>query len=66
MHKVKSVISSFSTLFLQRNLTMAAKTDVGDNYMIIDVGANLTNKKFNRDVESVIKRAGESGEGFNV
>lgn len=32
-----------------------------DNYIIVDIGANLTNKKFSRDLDSVIKRAKESG-----
>jgi len=32
-----------------------------DNYIIVDVGANLTNKKFSRDLDSVIQRAKDSG-----
>ena len=32
-----------------------------DNYIIVDIGANLTNKKFNRDLDSVIKRAKDAG-----
>lgn len=32
-----------------------------ENYVLIDVGANLTNKKFNRDLDSVIQRAKDSG-----
>ncbi len=32
-----------------------------DNYIIVDIGANLTNKKFARDLDSVIKRAKEAG-----
>ncbi|CAH1954615.1 unnamed protein product [Acanthoscelides obtectus] len=32
-----------------------------ENYILIDVGANLTNKKFGRDLESVIQRAKDSG-----
>ena len=27
-----------------------------DNYIIVDVGANLTNKKFARDLDAVIQR----------
>ena len=27
-----------------------------DNYIIVDVGANLTNKKFSRDLDAVIQR----------
>ena len=33
-----------------------------DNYIIVDVGANLTNKKFSRDLDSVLQRAKDSGE----
>lgn len=33
-----------------------------DNYIIVDVGANLTSKKFSRDLDSVIKRAKNAGE----
>ncbi|GAB6028418.1 hypothetical protein CHUAL_002578 [Chamberlinius hualienensis] len=30
-------------------------------YILIDIGANLTNKKFSRDLESVIRRAKDAG-----
>ncbi|XP_046402077.1 3'-5' ssDNA/RNA exonuclease TatD [Ischnura elegans] len=32
-----------------------------ENYVIVDVGANLTNKKFSRDLDSVIQRAKDAG-----
>ncbi|KAL1129816.1 hypothetical protein AAG570_012760 [Ranatra chinensis] len=32
-----------------------------ENYILVDVGANLTNKKFGRDLESVISRAKDAG-----
>ena len=32
------------------------------DYMIVDVGANLTNKKFARDLDAVIDRAKEAGD----
>lgn len=32
-----------------------------ENYILIDVGANLTNKKYTRDLDSVIQRAKDSG-----
>lgn len=32
-----------------------------DNYVLIDVGANLTNRKFSRDLESVVQRAKDAG-----
>lgn len=35
--------------------------DASDNYILVDIGANLTNKKFSRDVDSVVQRAKEVG-----
>ena len=35
-----------------------------ENYILVDVGANLTNKKYSRDLESVIQRARDSGITF--
>lgn len=32
-----------------------------ENLIVIDVGANLTNKKYSRDLSSVIQRAQEAG-----
>lgn len=32
-----------------------------DNYILVDIGANLTNKKFARDLDSVIQRAKQAG-----
>lgn len=32
-----------------------------DNYLLIDVGSNMINKKFSRDLESVLQRAKDSG-----
>ncbi|KAK9497354.1 hypothetical protein O3M35_004687 [Rhynocoris fuscipes] len=32
-----------------------------ENYILVDVGANLTNRKYSRDLESVITRAKDSG-----
>lgn len=32
-----------------------------ENLIVIDVGANLTNKKYSRDLDSVIQRAKDSG-----
>ena len=31
------------------------------NYIIVDIGASLTNKKFSRDLDAVIQRAREAG-----
>lgn len=32
-----------------------------DNLIVIDAGANLTNKKYSRDLDSVIQRAKDAG-----
>lgn len=32
-----------------------------ENYILVDVGANLTNKKYSRDLEAVVQRARDSG-----
>ena len=39
----------------------AVLESLNDQYFIIDVCANLTNKKFARDVDSVIQRAKNAG-----
>lgn len=39
----------------------AVLESLDDQYFIIDVCANLTNKKFARDVDSVIQRAENAG-----
>lgn len=33
-----------------------------ENLILIDVGANLTNKKYIRDLDAVVQRAKDSGE----
>ena len=35
-----------------------------NNYIIVDVGANLTNKKFSRDLDAVIQRAKDAGKNI--
>lgn len=32
-----------------------------ENLIVVDIGANLTNKKYSRDLESVIQRAKDAG-----
>lgn len=32
-----------------------------ENLIVIDIGANLTNKKYSRDLDSVIQRAKDAG-----
>ncbi|XP_071868466.1 3'-5' ssDNA/RNA exonuclease TatD [Bombus fervidus] len=39
----------------------SAMTQCYENYIIVDVGANLTNKKYSRDLDSVIQRAKDAG-----
>ncbi|XP_008476723.1 uncharacterized protein LOC103513656 [Diaphorina citri] len=43
------------------NNELTKLTNCFDNYVLIDVGANLTNRKFGRDLESVVQRAKDSG-----
>lgn len=35
-----------------------------DNLIVVDVGANLTNKKYSRDLDSVVQRAKDSGKSI--
>jgi len=37
-----------------------------DNYLLIDAGSNMVNKKFSRDLESVLQRAKDSGVPHDV
>ncbi|XP_058805091.1 3'-5' ssDNA/RNA exonuclease TatD isoform X3 [Phymastichus coffea] len=41
--------------------TSSAMTQCYENYVLVDVGANLTNKKYNRDLDSVVQRAKDAG-----
>ena len=41
--------------------TVDSKTLDSETYVLVDIGANLTNKKFSRDLDSVISRAREAG-----
>nr|ADD38159.1 Deoxyribonuclease tatD [Lepeophtheirus salmonis] len=44
-----------------KNINNCALLNKLGNYIIVDIGANLTNKKFSRDLDSVIQRAKDSG-----
>lgn len=35
-----------------------------ENLIVIDIGANLTNKKYSRDLDCVIQRAKDAGESI--
>lgn len=37
-----------------------------DNLIVVDVGANLTNKKYSRDLDSVVQRAKDSGKSISI
>lgn len=37
-----------------------------ENLILIDVGANLTNKKYSRDLDAVVQRAQDSGQLLNI
>ncbi|KAL1460961.1 hypothetical protein WDU94_012895 [Cyamophila willieti] len=52
--------SSSSNNNINNNNTTTLSNQL-DNYVLIDVGANLTNRKFSRDLESVVQRAKDAG-----
>lgn len=35
-----------------------------ENLIVIDIGANLTNKKYSRDLDSVVQRAKDAGKAL--
>lgn len=45
----------------ETELDSKSKDFVSENYIIVDIGANLTNKKFSRDLDSVVGRAQDAG-----
>lgn len=47
--------------FQSKEAPKEAMLDKLSNYIIVDIGANLTNKKFSRDLDQVIQRAREAG-----
>lgn len=59
--------SAGAGLSLAGNLGVGVDLDLVDmkhcfeNLIVIDAGANLTNKKYSRDLESVIQRAKDAG-----
>lgn len=40
---------------------ISAMSQCYENYILVDVGANLTNKKYSRDLDSVVQRAKDAG-----
>lgn len=40
--------------------------EANENYVIVDIGANLTNKKFSRDLDSVVSRAQDAGKRSRI
>ena len=36
-------------------------TENTENYILVDIGANLTSKKYSRDLDSVVQRAKNAG-----
>lgn len=63
-----SKISSNSTTVLGKGPhTVSNMDDIKncfDNLIVIDTGANLINKKYSRDLESVLQRAKDAGKLF--
>lgn len=42
----------------------SSESTIENRYLLIDAGANLTNKKYNRDLDAVIERAQETGKSI--
>ena len=38
--------------------------EVASSYLLVDIGANLTNSKYSRDLDSVVERAKDAGISF--
>lgn len=56
-------VSAHSSAAMASHAASNSAAGQGDanNYLIVDIGANLTNKKFARDLDNVIQRAKEAG-----
>lgn len=46
-------------------LQSLSTTDSSESYILVDIGANLTNKKYSRDLEAVIRRAKDAGKNYS-
>ena len=54
-NKIQDNLKKKKKTIIPNNIIMANNIKL-DNYIIVDVGANLTNKKFARDLDAVIQR----------
>ncbi|KAL0269707.1 UNVERIFIED_CONTAM: hypothetical protein PYX00_007347 [Menopon gallinae] len=54
-------MATFSTSKQISESVSAGMEKCYENYILVDIGANLTHKKFMKDLESVIRRAKDSG-----
>lgn len=52
----KNVAEKLSALKLKQ-----IEDDVASSYILVDIGANLTNSKYSRDLDSVVERAKDAG-----
>lgn len=59
-----SIMASNDVESQEKELKLDSKSKdfVSENYIIVDIGANLTNKKFSRDLDSVVVRAQDAGQ----
>lgn len=58
----KSDVVATAAPLLEDQLDMAdSMKHCFENLIVIDVGANLTNKKYSRDLDSVVQRARDAG-----
>uniref|UniRef100_T1J039 Deoxyribonuclease TATDN1 n=1 Tax=Strigamia maritima TaxID=126957 RepID=T1J039_STRMM len=61
LHKTMAESSLLTSESKDDNSMENNKKPANENYILIDVGANLTNKKFGRDLDAVIQRAKDAG-----
>lgn len=54
--EVGKTAESLSALRLKR-----IEDEVSSSYVLVDIGANLTNSKYSRDLDSVVERAKDAG-----
>ena len=55
------VIKETTATACNNNAVEDNNTEIDENYVIVDIGANLNNKKFIRDLDSVVARAQDAG-----
>lgn len=55
--EIDATAESLSVLRLKK-----IEDEVSSSYVLVDIGANLTNSKYSRDLDSVVERAKDAGQ----